>query len=288
MLEFKPEKGLVFKQQLDVDIINEQRMGEQKVTLKNTAGIILSNTVKNNNDKHISIESRYDYLSIYFDTGMMKIQYDSNDTTAYVTSDNGGPLLRVMTNNAFTITINKNGLIENISGFGHIKQMMGSVFDIDSALKLHFIESIEKHYGDNALKANIERFTAVFPGKPVSIGDSWNIETKTFGNFIGSVKSTLALKKIKNKNAIIDYKAVLDSPAHENEIKMGDISQKTGLSGTQTGTISIDIINGLLNNANITQVLEGEIELLRIGMGTPMVIPVKQTIIIKQSLIDTP
>ena len=292
VLEFKPEKGSVFKLKWLVNTIETQSMYWQPVTSNNTGEIILNNTVKAD-DTLLNIESLYEYISfasdtgtdMSTDTGAEKLQYNSNDTTVYVSAHNQGPLLRTIVNKPFDIKINKKGEIEEIAGFERIKPSFEKLFNIDEAIKAFFLKSAEKQYGDNALKTGIERFTAIFPDRPVSTDDSWEINTKTYGNYTGYMKATLCLKKIKGDNAIIDYNAEINILPSENESKMGGVTIRTKLNGIQTGTITININSGLPDNTDINQTMEGEIEISQGSMDSPIIIPVKQIISIKQSLI---
>ncbi|MDR1054471.1 MAG: DUF6263 family protein [Prevotellaceae bacterium] len=284
-LQYKLEAGAVYKQQLKTDMLVAQNMMGQEMHIKNQTEIVLENKVQDAANSRITIESKYNFIKLVNDMGVMEMTCSSEDTTTVATLIDIAPLLRTIKNEPFTIVINQQGIIEEISGFDNITTLMKETACDEGIVKEQIIKSIEKQFGNDALKTFFECFTVIYPDYPVSVGDSWEQFFNAHFNYDMVINSKYTLKEVNDNTATINYHASINSPDEDNTIEVSGMSTKTDLNGTQTGTIHVNISTGQLIDSKMIQHLSGTMEVSQVGMKTIMEIPLKITVNIEQALL---
>ena len=85
-----------------------------------------------------------------------------------------------------------------------------------------------------------------YPSNPVAVGDSWDIETEINMGVPFTVDATYTLDEVNDAVATIDV--AIDLSTDGSTIDLGQIEADAFLSGTQTGTLTLDLDSGLLQS----------------------------------------
>ncbi len=93
-----------------------------------------------------------------------------------------------MIGNSFNVKMAKNGKILEVH---NIESMIESLFEgfsyIPDNQLLKYKAQLNKAYGAEAYKGNIEMVTAIFPDNSVNKGDKWKIKTNLESGFSGLI-----------------------------------------------------------------------------------------------------
>ena len=280
VLEYKLHEDTVYSQQTEIKVNNRQQLHNDTLELKNTLTIVLNNKVEKLTDSITTINAYYDYISQNWE--YIESEFNSEDTTVTATLKNPAPLLRVIKHIPFKISINKYGLIDNIAGFDTVYTTWLNTVDTAEIFNEETITLVERDLGLNAFKTTVSRFTAIFPDHPVKVGDSWKIVDKHYGNFIITLNGELKLQKVKNNIATIKYNADIIALPADNTTDISGLATTYDLKGTQVGEVSVNILNGFINEGEMTQTLSGTVKMKRQKPAASIEIPVELIIRIKQ------
>lgn len=211
-----------------------QMMG-QNMTMNMVMDYLYNITGAENNNKNLSVS--YDRIQMEMDApGMGLTKYDSKDETA---KDPSGGAFKNMVGKAFTMTVSPDGEIVNIDGLKDILPTGAAGFD------------------ENTMKQTMQMSFNFYPDKPVKPGESWNKKTTMNIQVLTmSIDSKYTLKEVKGDNAIVsvDSKITMD-PGTSSEMQ----GMKMDMSGTQSGTMEVEIKTGQLLSGNLTQKISGKI-----------------------------
>jgi hypothetical protein len=120
-------------------------------------------------------------------------------------------------------------------------------------------ESLREQYGDVAMREAMERVLAIYPEKPVKVGESWTRSVATTKGFPLIVKSTYTLKEATADSVVIEEKGEVtsDSKPIANPPSAG--SNSYTLMGGQTGTIALARDTGWYKSAKFSQQAYGRV-----------------------------
>ena len=131
-------------------------------------------------------------------------------------------------------------------------------------LKQMMTGSFKKSFNRDALKENIEKFTAIFPNKKVSLEESWGSVIKPDSNSDNTIKISYRLVSYQSGIAVI--KGHTESTAkisHKNNEKGFGINAASGgdFAGESESTIQVNTKTGWIKDAEIKNDLKGRIQM---------------------------
>ena len=142
------------------------------------------------------------------------------------------------------------------------------------AAKQQFAAILDQQFSDEAIKTMLSQISAYFPDKPVAVGDSWEVGIPLNTSGISTFSQMkLTLKRVDNSIATLDCTGTIETPAEGAVQKMQGVEAKVSIKGKQTGTIQIDMQTGWTVGAEITQLLDQEIEVM--GQKMPQKVEIK-------------
>ncbi|MGV3761888.1 DUF6263 family protein [Parapedobacter sp.] len=192
--------------------------------------------------------------------GMQRITFDSSNP------EEGTNELKVMANvigKSFQLHVNEDGSVHKVEGFADIfGDMEGPQADI-----------LKQSFGDSSLVQSMNQITNIYPDKAVSVGDTW---VKTFSGPIANLMqseatSNFTLSGIEGDMAILEVAGQLTFSKFTGEggnpmLQSADFN----MSGTQKGTMEMDIKSGLPMLSKLKQDITGSVDMQ--GMKIPMTI----------------
>lgn len=209
-------------------------------------------------EQDINMNLMYKRIAMTMNSPAGSYSYDSNNP--YENEDRGGfagtmeKALRAsfsgLLNKSMQVSLDKDGKVKKVTGF---KEIVQSIRDSAKG-KLVNTETIEKNMGEKQVNQLFDQTFGVFPKKPVSVGDTWEV---VFSQDMEGVplKSTSTLRLVQvsdnKKEAVINVNSKLSSSGTSTKDAV-----KIDMYGTQTGTLIVDLVTGVFKHGTLTQDLK--------------------------------
>ncbi len=256
-LRLNLEKGKTYPQVTNLkSTIKQNFMGQDINMVMSVQGNMLY-TVKAVTDNGYEMDVEYNSLSLTMElpTGTVEFSSENNEKQEMLSN-----VLAAMKHKPFQITMTKLGKITEIK---NVKQLFESAFsqfsDIPANQMAQIRSQLEKAYGRDAFKGNIEMSTAIYPENPVTIGDTWEIKTKLNGGMSAGVTSTYKYAENNADNYLITGTSKIATTDKDTYTEMGGMSAKYDLKGDMTSQIKVDKTSGWIMEAKIKQTLKGDV-----------------------------
>ena len=135
---------------------------------------------------------------------------------------------------------------------------------------------INEAYGSEALKANIEMVTAIFPDHKVRVGDEWTIQTTMESGMTVNVATTYKLEEIHPDFYLITGDSELKTADTEAIVDANGMSMKYDLTGVLFSRIKLNKGSGWIIEANSSQDIKGNAHIqasptMPMAMTIPMI-----------------
>jgi hypothetical protein len=283
-LEFNLNKGEVYSYTMQSDVSTTQSMMGQEMTTGIKMNAKTHYDVTDVQGDVYSLNMFYDAMRMEMNTdmgamgGTQNIVIDSETAAETVTPDNPGAIFKAMTKVPFSITITKKGEVKSAEGFESMTEEMIAAMgeDMDAQSMAEAQANLTEQFNSDAVKAAIEQMASYFPENPVSIGESWNKTTSIkSGQFTFNLDMKYTLQSIEDNIAVLKMDGTLNVPEESAKLDMQGMEATLTLSGTQTGTMNVDMNTGWTTQMDAVQDLTGNIGVM--GMAIPMTMTSKTT-----------
>lgn len=264
-LKYTLKKGEVFKTNVMSEIDMLQKIMDQEVRFNFEYTMKSVFKVKEVINDGYVLEMRYTGIKMRTGVADKVIVFDSNDSETTDMQQNLNPVLKAMIDQPVEITMSRTGKIQSVEGFDAILEAMynSSEGNIASAMQ----QQLKSQFGS---PTSVQSFITqnYFPDHPVNTGDSWNFkETVNISNISIGVDVKQTLKRIEDEVIVLDMEGVISTPeGYETEVN--GMKVKQSLNGTQKGETIMDRHTGWVVSSQITQTLEGKMEIS--GMNIPI------------------
>jgi hypothetical protein len=277
-LEYNLQKGVRYKQKMQIDMkINQQVIG-QEMNVNSVTGTETTYIVKESTNESITMDMVYDRIRTSMNvggtvegmSGGTELEMDSEEEGPIASSTDMSALYKAMIGIPVLITITKKGEVQSIRGVEKLSDaMLKSIERINIPTdKKQFAAQFTQQFNEASLKQSFERFSFCFPDRDVSVGDSWNIIMDVQYPYELSINMNMALKEVKDNIATLEGKGDVSTPAEGIVKKERGIDVKMNLTGTQSCILKIDLITGWPVSAEMVLEMEGESEAM--GMKIPL------------------
>jgi hypothetical protein len=143
-------------------------------------------------------------------------------------------------------------------------------------MKEAMMMGIKQFINEEGIKEQTEGSMAIYPEKPVGIGDSWRKTVALTQGVAMTVENEWILKDRKNGVSFIEVKSNIKSNPNAEPMGMGSAKIRYELSGKQQGLIEIEESTGRLIRSKTNQDISGQIKVKVAGQQSQeMPIPVK-------------
>lgn len=258
-LRFRLEEGESYKLRVTIEqeIVRWIEGEEQEII--QTIGIGQTFDVKKvDADGTATIEVTFGPMAMKMEGPQGTFEYDSEDPPDEVPLP--GKALGAMVGQGFTMKITPEGRVTDLKGADKMFEAMLESLDLpEGPIKDSIVESLKDQFGEEALKEMMENMTALLPDKPVGIGDSWSHTIVLTKGFPSIMENTWTLTDRKDGVATIKVKSTIKSNPDAPPMKMGPMTMKYKLKGSQKGTVKLDEATGWFVEGEIKQEMSGEI-----------------------------
>lgn len=152
---------------------------------------------------------------------------------------------KAQTGNTLTLTMNRQGKIESITGFDAVYRKMAAAaapLIKDKAQTDNFMTGFKKSFNEETLKEQFEKNIKILPSKGVKIGESWTDTQNVTPDGSIKISTTYTLKSVAD--GIAEIAVTGGIPRKANTQSKDGITHSLSLEGTQNGTIRLDAATG--------------------------------------------
>lgn len=252
--------GDSYKYHTLTSITSSSEMQNQKTTNKQDTTTDFIVTVDNvDSEGNFTMNYKYDSIKFESDSNGSKQTFDSSSSDS---TDSSTSMYKSVIGKGFTTKMTKFGEVTEVSGVDELLDSMIQTMDFgeDENKETNIEdakENLKTSFGDEALKSIIQQSTKVFPSDNIKVGDSWDIDTSVSSIVEIDTKTTYTLDKVEKKIAYISVKSEYSTDASKPSDYMG-MEMTTDISGSMTGTITVDTRNCILSNGDMTQNMSGK------------------------------
>lgn len=276
-LKLKLAKGSTYTLQMaTVQLISQEIMGQKQEIDQKISMTYTFNVENVNANGESDIKVTYKTFSISQQSPMGNLEYDSEKPSS--SAPEAFKAFSGIVNESFTMKITPEGEIKKMEGVDKLIENIMKKFNVtDESQKQQLKSSLQSQFGEEALKGSMEYMMAVYPEKPVGVGDAWNKSLKIAMGIPMAISTVYTLKDRKNGVANLDVNSKIDS-AEGEPMQFSGMNMTYQVSGDQKGTLQLDEKTGFTKNSDITQSLSGTLTLSGAPqMQEPMTLPIKIT-----------
>jgi len=252
-----------------------QNINGQELNINMSIKGSMSYLVKTATKVDYVIEMSYETLSMFMELPQGgSVEFSSQKTDQ---NDIMSTVLKGITEQPITLILGNNGTVREVSELDSLWTSVFSQFPNIPEEQLNQVKAqIRNAYGPDALKANIEMVTAIFPEDRVLVGDEWIVNTSMQSPMSVDVNTTYSLAGIHNDYYLIAGNSSLQTADTAAIVDTNGMPMKYSLSGVIASEIKIDKESGWIIEAHNVQDIEGEAQIqanpqLPMTMTIPMV-----------------
>jgi len=197
-------------------------------------------------------------------TGPMSYSFDS-DSTAKSSDNKVAAILTSIVGIPIDIQLTKAGKVLSVKG---LDKLTGKIDAMDN---VQYKQMLNQQFSESAVQKLIEQTSPYFPGKPVAIGDNWDMSMNLNANGIDIIeKLQITLKEVKDNVATLGFTGTIATPEGGSVAKINGMDAKVSMEGTQTGTIQLNTKTGWNINSEINQKTSSNFEVMGQAMQQKM------------------
>lgn len=255
-LSFNPKEDIKYEYLTEIQQTIEQTAMGRNLQIKEDVTMKQLASIKSKNVKETEVQFSHQDFSYNLSAPMMKMGYDSKKPNI-----NPSELDRMLEKifgdvigKSFTLSIASNGSVNSVSGIGTISESITQAVSVHGQMGEHLSTSMTDQWlGEEAIKGMVEQSLHIYPSDAVNVGESWTLESDYgISNKKSTIKTKYTLKDVKNDAATITVEAtvILDPGGGLEGV----------LTGTQNGSILVDIKTGIPVSSDLKLTINGDVE----------------------------
>jgi len=260
-ITLNPEKGKQYEFRYEINQQMTMLMQDQEMPMENKMLFVLEMTVADKTTDSITLSYLFKRMDFSFSNPMMgetSYSTDQEAPTSEFTRDLAVSA-KSLIGKSFQATMTPDGEVIKIEG---VQEWLAN------SPSNPMTEQLLQQFSDESL-ANMSRQNFnYYPKEAVKVGDTWNCDLN-LNIGMSAVNSVCTLKSVSDKTAVID----LVSQVKIDSLPMAEAN----LSGTQTGTIIVDLKTGIPVSQDIVINVEGKLSAPDVDMNIKMTTQGKST-----------
>jgi hypothetical protein len=271
-LSLNVDKGKKYEYRMEMSMTTTTTVNGQKISGETTVTTTYDMDVLDKTKEIILVKYTYKDFAMNISSMMMKMSYDSKQTTE-PTSEMDKMLANTfkgLINKSFDIKFTPEGKVISATGMNEI--VKGIEQSDNDAKTKQMVAGLKQQFSDETMKHTFEQSFNIYPGKPIKVGDSWNINQSL--NISGAqtgIDTKYTLKSASNNLAKIDINSDIS-------MDLSSIGVVRNVTGTMTGNIDVDVDTGLPVIGNAIQDIKGNVEANGMNMPISILMKVKYSV----------
>ena len=269
-LRLRLGQGKSYSTKMVADQTITQTIQGQTQEIKQTIGMAYTYDVKKvESDGSAQVDIAYDWILYSQDGPMGKSEYDSSNPPATLPDAALG--YAALLGKGFSMTVTPLGEVTGVQGIDALLWGILDTLNVPAgSTRDALLENLQAQFGEEAMKESFEKATAIYPEKPVAVGDSWSKKLVLAMGMPMIVDNTWTLKSRKDGVAFVDVKSTIAPNPDAKPMEISGMTVSYEVSGDQNGTLELDEATGWPLRSNMTQNLSGQISAA--GMTWPITI----------------
>lgn len=163
---------------------------------------------------------------------------------------------------SFDVKIGQYGKVKQVTGMDEIVSKIFTEMNIkDEKEKEDIKKAMKEQFGDDAITKRIERITAVYPNKDVTMGQDWQEKRDISTQFPVEAENKYSLKESSDGTSDISLEGELKEKEEAEPTVIDNIKVSyEDMKGTQKGNISINEETGMIKRAEIESKFSGKMK----------------------------
>ena len=157
----------------------------------------------------------------------------------------------------FSLKVTPKGQVKAVRGLKRVRENISKKLPA-GRMREFMMKSMEQYLSDEAVKQFNESWMAMYPDKPVGVGDSWSKKVVLSQGFPMVLESKWTLKGRKKGVAIIEVSSTVKTNPKAKPMEMGTHKVSYEFSGKQQGLLEIQESTGLIIRSKINQEMSGQ------------------------------
>jgi hypothetical protein len=267
-LQLKLAKGKTYYQRIRVDQHSTSTaMGRQQVMEMTQATGMKLDVLDVDGQGNMQIRNTFVWV-MFRQTNPEQMSYDSAQQS---TPPPGMEAPASLLNESCTITVSPAGKVIDVSGLEQMQAAVRKKLPPGEESKMA-MDSLAMYFDKATVRQMTEANMAIYPEKPVNVGDSWAREVILIaGGSTMIAQSKWTLLKDEAGVATIGVARAIRSDPNSPATQAGEVQMKSEMTGTQEGTIQVAEATGLPFLHKERQQLKGQVRLI----GAPNQPPVE-------------
>lgn len=221
------------------------------------------------------MDIRYESMSMEMIMPQATIKFSSENPTE---GDMMSQVLSGMINKPFTAQLSKTGKVISVK---NIDALFTAAFEkfpnISESQKEQVKSQLNQSYGEKAFTSNLEMIFAIYPEKPVKLGEKWNVQTKLKSSISANISTTYSYAEEGSDFRRIRGESKITAEDSGEYTVSNGMEMKFDMNGTMVSDIKVDKKTGWILEANVKQDIKGNAnirpnEQMPEGMSIPMTI----------------
>lgn len=241
---------------------------DQAMNVQSVQGLIKTNTkmgyefsykVNSVNDEGVAaITIKYENIFYETVTPQGSLSYDSKNPPAQMPPSLKG--YAAVLGSSFDIELSPQGKVTAVTGLDKIVEAILALGDFKSPEEKTMAErQVRSQFSVDIMSQNVENIFFFFPGKDVSVGDSWVKENYVAAGVPRIMNYTWTLKSVENGLATISASATIKNDPKMSKQVQGEMIREIKAVGQQTGTIVVDLNTGWVQTVDMEQTYQSTV-----------------------------
>ncbi len=210
---------------------------------------------------------------------MGRVVYDSERADGPVPPLASG--YAALVGNGFVAVFDPAGRVAEVRGAKELRDRVIDSIKLDNPqMRRMFRQQMAQSFGPEGLKDMIEQMTAVHPGEPVGTGAIWTRSQNLAFDVPMDVTTTYRLASRDGDGVRLDLASRMEEIEGDAGGVFGMPDATMEMSGTQRGTLVLDLETGLPADAQLTQELQMDVAIPGPG-GGEVNVPMKMDAVIR-------
>jgi hypothetical protein len=272
LLRFNLQKGSSYEMTMNMSNLIDQQMAGHPMKMDQQMQMVFVYTVLEVlPNQNFLIEYSMQDMSLNMNINGQEMRMGTKDTTQ------SNPMYNVfkgLGSHKLKMEINSRGQVLKVEGLDVYVNSIGQ--------NPQLAQSMQMFTGEDNFKSFMEQTFNYFPEAEVKEGDKWSTSYKLPGMMNMESTMNFELASIEEDQVVLNVTSDvnLDSPIEQNGFKMN-----VKMTGTQTGSMTIDTSDGWLRESDLTQKFDMKMKMNNPQSGEEMEIPMLMNSVVKITVV---
>jgi hypothetical protein len=218
------------------------------------------------------IDIIYDQLAMKMESPMMNMNYDSQAVPDVTNPMNAA--FSSLIGQKFNMVMDSKGKVLSVKGFENVMDSLTAKMGGNRDAAEQMAASLKDQFGNESMQSSMEMVMAIFPEKPVSVGETWVVNTVSNKGMQMTNENTLTLKDASNGKWVLSGNSKLTTNANLPVENQG-MKMTFDLAGASTYEMTLSATTGWIQNSAIDQTISGDLSIEGGQLPAPMDVPMK-------------